>query len=116
MSVKKVIAIVNELRLDEIESALGAHGVSGFSIHPVMGRGIYCNTFSKDNLVKHIQIEVFTSDKHSTKIAELIVKTAHVGADSEGLVAIMSVDELFWISEQQVISEEQYQYFDDVAQ
>ncbi|WP_339773543.1 P-II family nitrogen regulator [uncultured Paraglaciecola sp.] len=115
MSVKKVIAIVNELRLDTIESALGAHGVTGFSIHPVMGRGNYFNTFPKNNLVKHIQIEVFTSDKHSTKIAELIMSKAHVGASNEGLVAVISVDELFWISEQKAISDDQYQYFDDVA-
>jgi nitrogen regulatory protein P-II 1 len=115
MSVKKVVAIIDELQLDSVEKQLGAHGVMGFSIHPIKGRGRYCNTFSKNGLVSHIQIEVFTNEKYAAKIAELIINTAHVGADSEGLVAIISVDELFWVSQKKSISGDEYQYFDDIA-
>ncbi|MEY8214331.1 MAG: P-II family nitrogen regulator [Colwellia sp.] len=100
MTIKKVTAIINEMQLDNVAKALGEHGVTGFTIHPVTGRGNYCNTFSKDGLVTHKQIEVYTNDEYATKVAHLIMKTADVALDSEGLVAITSVDELFWVYQQ----------------
>lgn len=115
MPVKKIVAIIDELQLESVEKKLGAHGVMEFSIHPIKGRGHYCNTFSKNGLVSHIQIEIFTNEKHASKIAKLIIDTAHVGADNEGLVAIISVDELFGVSQKKSISGEEYQYFDDIA-
>ena len=66
MTIKKITAIINEMQLDNVAKALCEHGVTGFTIHPVSGRGNYCNTFS----------------------------------DSEGLVAITTVDELFWVYQQ----------------
>lgn len=100
MTIKKITAILNEIRLDNVAKALCEHGVTGFTIHPVTGRGNYCNTFSKDGLVTHTQIEVYTSEEYATQIASLIMKTADVALDSEGLVAITSIDELFWVYQQ----------------
>lgn len=100
MIIKKVTAIINEMQLDNVAKALCDHGVTGFTIHPVTGRGNYCNTFSKDGLVTHKQIEVYTLDEHATKVAHLIMKTADLELDSEGLVAITTVDELFWVYQQ----------------
>ena len=53
MNIKKVTAIINEMQLDNVANALCEHGVKGFTIHPVSGRGSYCNTYSKDGLVTH---------------------------------------------------------------
>lgn len=100
MNIKKVTAIINEMQLDNVANALCEHGVKGFTIHPVSGRGSYCNTYSKDGLVTHKQIEVYTVDVNAIKVARLIMKTADVALDSEGLVAITSVDELFWVYQQ----------------
>ena len=100
MTIKKITAIINEMQLDNVAKALCEHGVTGFTIHPVTGRGNYCNTFSKDGLVTHTQIEVYTSEEYAIQIAFLIMKTADVALDSEGLVAITSVDELFWVYQQ----------------
>ena len=100
MTIKKITAILNEMQLDNVAKALCEHGVTGFTIHPVTGRGNYCNTFSKDGLVTHTQIEVYTSEEYAIQIAFLIMKTADVALDSEGLVAITSVDELFWVYQQ----------------
>ena len=97
MKIKKVTAIINEMQLDNVASVLCEHGVEGFTIHPVSGRGNYCNSFSQDGLVTHKQIEIYTTDNHAKKIASLIMKTADVALDSEGLVAITSVDELYWV-------------------
>jgi nitrogen regulatory protein P-II 1 len=100
MTIKKITAIINEMQLDNVAKALCDHGVTGFTIHPVTGRGNYSNTFSKDGLVTHKQIEVYTSEEYATQVAHLIMKTADVALGSEGLVAITSVDELFWVYQQ----------------
>lgn len=100
MTIKKITAIINEMQLDNVAKALCEHSVTGFTIHPVTGRGNYCNTFSKDGLVTHKQIEVYTTEEHANQVARLIMKTADVALDSEGLVAITTVDELFWVYQQ----------------
>ena len=100
MKIKKITAIINEMQLDNVAKALCEYGVTGFTIHPVSGRGNYCNTFSKGELVTHKQIEVYTNDEYAKKIAHLIMNIADVALDSEGLVAITSVDELFWVYQQ----------------
>tara|TARA_R110002167_G_scaffold179835_2_gene379911 strand:- start:229162 stop:229536 length:375 start_codon:yes stop_codon:yes gene_type:complete len=113
MKFKKVTAIINAMKLDNVASALNENGVNGFTIHPVRGRGNYCNTFSKDGLVTHKQIEVYTLDVHATKIARLIMKTADVALDSEGLVAITSVDELFWVYQQTPAQVSDFNFIDN---
>ena len=97
MTIKKITAIINEMQLDNVEKALCDHGVKGFTIHPVTGRGNYCNTYTTDGLVVHKQLEVYTSEEHAIKVAQLIMNTTDVALESEGLVAITTVDELFWV-------------------
>lgn len=110
MKIKKVTAIINEMQLENVAKELCEHGVTGFTIHPVSGRGNYCNTFSKSGLVTHKQIEVYTNDKHATQVAHLIMKTADVELDSEGLVAITTVDELFWVYQQTPAQAEDFNF------
>ncbi len=114
MSIKKVVAIIDELSLENVEKRLATHGVTGFSVHSVKGRGVYQNNYSKNSLVEHVQIEVFTSDVHSHKVADLIIQSAHVGAENEGVVAIQPVDDLFWVSKQHATAEDEF-YFHDEA-
>jgi len=112
MAIKKVIAIIDELVLDAVEDALEAHGVRGFTIHPVKGRGNYCNTFTKNKLVNHSQIELYTSEASADKIASLIMKIADVGGESEGLVAINAVEQLHWVNGQKAASDEEFKFFE----
>ncbi len=56
MTIKKITAIINEMQLRNVEKALCDHGVTGFTIHPVTGRGNYCNTYTKDGLVVHVMV------------------------------------------------------------
>lgn len=94
---KKITAIINETQSGSVTKALCDHGVNGFTIQTVTGRGNYCNTFSTDGLVTHKKIEIYTQDDYAIKIANLIMKTADVALGSEGLVAITTVDDLFWV-------------------
>jgi nitrogen regulatory protein P-II 1 len=110
MTIKKITAIINEMQLRNVEKALCDHGVTGFTIHPVTGRGNYCNTYTKDGLVVHKQLEVYTSERHATQVASLIMKTGDVGLENEGLVAITTVDELFWVYQQTPAQAEDFNF------
>lgn len=83
MELKKITAIIDSLQLDRVHKALESHGITGFSIQPVKGRGKYCNTYSRDKLVEHIQIALFVDANHAYDIAELISKTTDLGAYGE---------------------------------
>lgn len=108
MAFKKVTAIVDEFRLEKIEQALRAHGVSGFSMYSVKGRGHYFNSFKRDGLVDHTLICVYTSEKHAKAIAQVIMNAADTGITSEGLVAISPVDEMYWIKGNKPVSEYEF--------
>lgn len=112
MAFKKITAIVDEFRLEAIEQALVAHGVSGFFIHSVEGRGHYFNPYKRDGLVNHVVINIYTSDTHTKAIAQMLMRAADVGIKSEGLIAITPVDELYWIKEKKPASEDEFNYFE----
>lgn len=100
MTFKKVVAIFDELRLDAVKTRLIKHGVTGFTAHEVYGRGSYFDAIDEQHLIKHIQLNIYTIASNAEKIAKLIVETAHVSADAEGLVAIEAVNNLYWIHSQ----------------
>jgi nitrogen regulatory protein P-II 1 len=110
MTIKKITAIVNEIKLNEIEQALLAHGVKGFTVTQVRGRGSYCNNYCKDTLVSHSQIDVFSTKAHAYKIAKLIMDIADVGAYSEGLVSVMPVDDLYWVYQQTQLNDSNFNF------
>tara|TARA_R110001592_G_scaffold116060_2_gene317049 strand:- start:11931 stop:12272 length:342 start_codon:yes stop_codon:yes gene_type:complete len=98
MNINKVTAIFDESCLKEVESALLQHGVKGFTLYPVRGRGYNFDSFNeKKHLIKHIQLEVYVKTDQAKAIAQVIVEAAHVNADSEGLVCIIPVNDLIWI-------------------
>jgi nitrogen regulatory protein P-II 1 len=111
MSFKKVVAIFDEYRLDKVKASLLKHGVTGFTVHEVYGRGNYFNAIDEDHLIKHIQLIIYTSAEHAEHIAKLIVATAHANADAEGLVAIENVDNLYWIHTQLPSSKKDHEFF-----
>lgn len=113
MAFKKVTAIVDEFRLDAIEKVLVAHGILGFSIHSVEGRGHYFNAFKRDGLVSHAVISIYTTDTHANAIAELVMNAAEVGVVSEGLIAITPVEEMYWIKGKRPVFEYELNYFEE---
>jgi len=115
MKVKKITAIIDDQQLEAVEHALETHGVTGFTVHAVSGRGKYNNyLYTRDPLVSHSQVEIYTSQDHVEKIAELIMRIAAVGLVSEGIVAITEVEQLNWGDEQKSASEEDFNYFSSI--
>ena len=62
MQINKVTAIFDDFRLKDVEETLIQHGVKGFTLHPVRGRGRYFDSYNDNHLVKHIQMEVYSRD------------------------------------------------------
>jgi nitrogen regulatory protein P-II 1 len=110
MAVKKITAIIDELLLESVEKNLVAHGVTGFTITQVKGRGYYYNSYSQDKLIEHYQIDIYTAEKYAVSIAKLIMQVADINIDGEGFVAITSVDQFFWIKKQNFAQEDDFNY------
>lgn len=108
MSIKKVTAIFDELRLQEVENALQQHGITGFTIHKAQGRGAYVNNYNRNQLSSHIQMDIYTSQQLAKFVAKLIISAAHVNAEGEGLVSIAPIDELYWIHTKHAVNEAEF--------
>jgi len=96
MKISKMTAIIDEFRLKDVEDALIRRGVNGVTLHQVRDRGhhVGCLNF---RLFKHVQMEVYAKTSDANDIARLIVDSAHVNADSEGLVCVVPFTVLFLI-------------------
>ncbi|MFT6984378.1 MAG: nitrogen regulatory protein P-II 1 [Psychromonas sp.] len=108
MSLKKVTAIFNELKLNDVEDALRKHSITGYTIHKTEGRGHYVDTYNKNHLSPHIQMDIYTSEKYASKMANIIIDAAHANTEDEGLVSITPVDDLFWIHTKRLAQEDKF--------
>ena len=112
MTIKKITAIIDEFQLEAVEKALDSHGVCGFTAQSIQGRGDYCHNCSRNHLVNQVKIELYTEERLVQQITRLILHTADLGEESEGLVAITSVDELFWVNGERHAAEDEFNYFE----
>tara|TARA_Y100000782_G_scaffold93220_1_gene103003 strand:+ start:1474 stop:1821 length:348 start_codon:yes stop_codon:yes gene_type:complete len=110
MSLKKVSAIFNTLEKEKLQSAFLQAGIIGYTIHNVQGHGVYNQLYGQADLQDHLQVDIYTSTKYAQLIAELIVETVSVNADSEGLVAIIPVDDLYWIHTKEKVLDNEFQF------
>lgn len=69
MSLCKVVAIFDEFRLENVENELIKHGVHGFTLHPVRGRGRYFDSFNENHLIKHIQMEIYAANEQANDLS-----------------------------------------------
>lgn len=110
MAFKQIAAIFSQMRLEAVETALVNHGVKGFTVHSVRGRGAYFDAYNRDPLTTHIRLLTYTSESNATAVAQVIMDAAHAGMDNEGLVRISAVDELFWIHTKQSCDENDFEF------
>lgn len=110
MSLKKVSAIFNEMEKDKLQSAFLKAGIFGYTIHDVRGHGVYNQQYGQTDLVDHLQVDIYTSAECAHSIAEFIIETVSVNADSEGLVAILPVEELYWIHTKEKVTDNEFEF------
>ncbi len=97
MNYRKVTAIIRRDVLEKVEHVLQAMGVQGISVTKVKGYGEYADFYSSDWMVSHARIEIFTDETQADPIAQAIMNSAHIGAEGDGIVAILPVEKLYRI-------------------
>ena len=97
MEWRKVTAILQGSRLEEVERRLGEVGVHGISVTRVQGHGEYKNFFGRDWSVTHARIEVFSTASKAEEIAQAIMDATSTGSAGDGIVAILPVERIYRI-------------------
>lgn len=97
MKLRKVTAIIRSERLEQVEKRLQEEGVNGLSVTKVKGYGEYANFFTRDWMVTHARVEIFTDEKNAERIAHAIMDAAHVGGGGDGIVALLPVEKVYRI-------------------
>jgi len=97
MNYRKVTAIIRRDVLEKVERKLQEMGVRGISVTRVKGYGEYADFYSRDWLVSHARIEIFTTESQADVIAKAIMEVAHVGLEGDGVVAVLPVEKLYRI-------------------
>ncbi len=112
MKICRVNAIFDEFRLNNVKNELIRHGVTGFTLFTVRGRGYYFDRFNEQHLIKHVEMEIYANADQADRIAELIVDVAHVNAEGEGLVSITPVDKLYWIHDKRAANNDDFRFYE----
>jgi len=99
MNFRKVTAIIQTLTLEKVIEALKKIGVSGLTVTTVDGYGEYRNLYKKDEMCECSRVEIFTDKDKTKQIVSTIAKTAHLGLDSDGVIAVLPVEDFFHVHE-----------------
>ena len=99
MKYRKVTAIIPSLSLDEVEKELMSIGVPGMSVTKVHGYGDYRNFYTKDSMTDCARIEIFTEEPQARQIATTIARKVHQGMSTDGVIAILPVEDFMHIRE-----------------
>lgn len=107
MEYRKVTAIFNVDRLEQVEKRLQAIGVRGLSVSRVKGYGEYADFYSPDWLSDHARVEIFTRRDKAESIAEAIMEAAHTGTAGDGIVSVLPVEQVYRIRTQSAATGEE---------
>ena len=97
MNYAKVTEIIRASVLEKLEKRLIKEGVPGLSVTKVKGCGELKDSFTRDWLVTHARIEIFTLAVDAERIAKVIVEEAQSGNPGDGIVAILPAVKVYKI-------------------
>jgi nitrogen regulatory protein P-II 1 len=97
---KRIEAIIQPHKLDEVKEALHAIGVEGMTIADVRGHGRqkghtenYRGNEYKVDLLPKVKIDMIVPDGRTREIVEAITKAASTGKIGDGKIFVSSIDE-----------------------
>jgi nitrogen regulatory protein P-II 1 len=97
---KKIEAIIQPHKLDEVKGALHGIGVEGITISDVRGHGrqkghseTYRGNEYKVDLLPKVKMEMIVSDARARQVVETIVTAARSGRIGDGKIFVSTVDE-----------------------
>jgi nitrogen regulatory protein P-II 1 len=96
---KKVEAIINPFKLDDVREALSEVGVTGMTVTEVKGFGrqkghteLYRGAEYVVDFLPKVKIEAVLQDDHVERAVEAIAKAARTGKIGDGKIFITSVE------------------------
>jgi nitrogen regulatory protein P-II 1 len=97
---KKIEAIIQPHKLDEVKGALHGIGVEGITISDVRGHGrqkghteTYRGNEYKVDLLPKVKMEMIVPDSRARQVIETISATARSGKIGDGKIFVSTVDE-----------------------
>jgi nitrogen regulatory protein P-II 1 len=101
---KKIEAIIQPHKLDEVKEALKTAGVDGMTISEVHGHGrqkghteVYRGSEYKIDLRPKIKVELVLQDSDLDRIIGVITEAARTGKIGDGKIFVTSIEEVYRI-------------------
>ena len=101
---KKIEAIIQPHKLDEVKDALIKIGVSGMTISEVRGHGrqkghteVYRGAEYKVDLLPKVKLEMVIPEANVSQVVETIAATARSGKIGDGKIFISSLEDVIRI-------------------
>ena len=95
---KKIEAIIQPHKLEEVKEALKAIGIDGMTIAEVRGHGrqkghkeIYRGMEYQVDLLPKIKVEMVIPDTRYDEVIQTLVKSAHTGKIGDGKIFVFDV-------------------------
>jgi nitrogen regulatory protein P-II 1 len=97
---KKIEAIIQPHKLDEVKDALHGIGIDGVTVSDVRGHGrqkghteTYRGTEYKIDLLPKVKLDMVVPDARARQVVEAIAGAARTGKIGDGKIFVSSVDE-----------------------
>lgn len=97
---KKIEAIIQPFKLEDVKSALNDLGIQGMNVTSVKGYGrqkghteIYRGSEYTVGFISKVKIETVVTDEQVPRVIEAIIKAARTGKIGDGKVFVLPVGE-----------------------
>jgi nitrogen regulatory protein PII len=101
---KKIEAIIQPFKFEDVKAALTAAGIEGMTITEVKGFGrqkghkeIYRGSEYTVDVLPKVKVEVVSTDDKAELVVSTIMQAAKTGKIGDGKVFVLSVDEAYRI-------------------
>ncbi len=97
---KKIEAIIQPFKLEEVKEALRAAGVDGITVSEVRGHGrqkghteVYRGQEYKVDFLPKVKLEIVTSSERAEDVVNTILKAARTGKIGDGKIFVSEIGE-----------------------
>jgi len=101
---KKIAAVINPYKFEEVKEALNDVGIQGLTVHEVQGIGhqkghteIYRGADYKIDYLPKTVIEVIVDDRHQDTVVEAIQRSARSGKLGDGKIFVSTISDVIRI-------------------
>jgi nitrogen regulatory protein P-II 1 len=98
--VKRIEAIIQPFKLEEVKAALKAIGIDGMTITEVRGHGrqkghteVYRGMEYKVDLLPKVKIEMVVADQRQEEVVRAVVQSARSGKIGDGKIFVFDVED-----------------------